>query len=313
MEQIPGRRRGPPALRVPERGDLRPDECPLCDEEVCQRARMVLVAELAVVAEELTGQVRVAPALQVHHQERGVGQDVAVPEVVGEGQAVEDAGAVVEAEDVVAEQVTVTVAYQPLSDPLLEEWRPSLDVSTSEGPDAVEHGRDIGPKPPESVEVLGPPVQDGVRRCHGPSPLVGEGGFRGMEGGDDASHVADGLPRLVASVEDVGETAVRRHALHHDHGLELLAIEADRPDASVHVRRQTTIELDLPLACLASQRASRLVEYVGPDGFRHLVRTVLAEDHPGDVGLVECRGRDLAHAPIVPSADPTNQGRRTIS
>lgn len=63
--------------------------------------------------------------LDVHGQEGGVVEDVQPAQPVVELQAVERSGPVVEAEDVVGDQIGVAVDDVPVGDPRGEQRRPS--------------------------------------------------------------------------------------------------------------------------------------------------------------------------------------------
>ena len=76
---------------------------------VAQPGRRRVRGELGVAVQEGLGEAGVAEVFEVHGEERGVVEPVDVPEVVVEVQAVQQARTVVEAVDVVGEQVAVAV------------------------------------------------------------------------------------------------------------------------------------------------------------------------------------------------------------
>ena len=115
--------------------DLGPDVGPHRDVVVQERPGIGVVDELAVVLEQLVGEVVGAEALEVHREERDVGEDVAVTQPVVELEAVEDARPVVEQEDVVGEQVPVAVADAALRDAGVEERGAPVDVPLGPGLD----------------------------------------------------------------------------------------------------------------------------------------------------------------------------------
>jgi hypothetical protein len=88
---------------------------------VAQRARCGVTAEFGIPVEERSGRRHGAEVLDVHGQESGVVQHVDVAQPIVELDAVEHAGAVVEAEDVVGEQVRVPVDDVPGGDPIVEQ------------------------------------------------------------------------------------------------------------------------------------------------------------------------------------------------
>lgn len=100
---------------------------------------------LAVLGEEVRCGLRGAQLFQVHGKEGGVVQAVDVAELIVELQAVQDAGTVLEAEDVLGEQVAVAVDHPPLLDAGVEQplatgevaARETLDLRHSVGHEAV--------------------------------------------------------------------------------------------------------------------------------------------------------------------------------
>ncbi len=78
---------------------------------------MGLARELANGGEESGREVFGAESLEVHRQECDVGEHVAVPQLVIELEAVEDARPVGEEEDVARLQIAVTVDDPPGGDP----------------------------------------------------------------------------------------------------------------------------------------------------------------------------------------------------
>ena len=123
----------------PDRGDLRPDQGAGGHVEVGQRSRVVLAGELPVVGQpQERGEVGRAQALEVHREERDVGEHVAVAQPVVELDAVEDAWPVGEAEDVVREQVAVAVAHEAIVNPLVEERPAPAQVGAAERLDLVD-------------------------------------------------------------------------------------------------------------------------------------------------------------------------------
>jgi hypothetical protein len=93
---------------------------------------------LPVGVQERPGQVRPAELLQIHRQEGDVQEHVTEAEPVVELQAVEDARAVVEAEDVGRQQVTLAVHDPPSFDALLEQRRTTVEVAQRQALDEAE-------------------------------------------------------------------------------------------------------------------------------------------------------------------------------
>ena len=85
------------------------DQCPVGDVEVLERWRVGFGRVLPVVPQQGGGGGGGAEPFEVHREERHVEQHVADPQPLVEVETVEDAGAVVEAEDVVGEQVAVSI------------------------------------------------------------------------------------------------------------------------------------------------------------------------------------------------------------
>ena len=88
--------------------------------------------ELAVPRHEPGTEVGCADSLEVHGKKAHVGEHIAVAELVVELDAVEDARTVIEAEDVVGEQVAVAVDHFAVGDPMFEEGCPAVEVATNE-------------------------------------------------------------------------------------------------------------------------------------------------------------------------------------
>ena len=85
-------------------------------------------AELAVVLDQALRRVGPSECLEVHRQEGQVEEHVAVAEAVLEGQAVQDAGPVRQAVDVVGEEVPVTVHDQTVPLALLQQLVPPVEI-----------------------------------------------------------------------------------------------------------------------------------------------------------------------------------------
>ena len=109
-------------LVVPDAGHLRSHVGPVSDVVMNQRLGVRLARELHVAAYERVCQIWCAQTLEVHGKERHVGEHVSVAELVVELDAVQDARAVLQAEDVVGLEISVAVARHPSLNSLLEEW-----------------------------------------------------------------------------------------------------------------------------------------------------------------------------------------------
>ena len=104
-------------------GDLGPHQRPVGDVVVLERPWVGLGRVLPVPVEERQRQIEAAEALEVHGQEADVVQHVAPAEPIVELEPVEDAGTVVEAEDVLRQQVAVPIDDAAPGDALLEQPR----------------------------------------------------------------------------------------------------------------------------------------------------------------------------------------------
>ena len=91
---------------------------------------------VAIPIEEHTAEIRTTEPLEIHREECDVGEDVAVAKAVVEFQAIDRARPVVETEDVLGEEVAVTVARMAAGDALFEERVPARQVATGERCDA---------------------------------------------------------------------------------------------------------------------------------------------------------------------------------
>src|SRR5581483_1871033 len=130
-------RGGVAGLAVAQAGDLAADMGPGGDVVVGQRPGVRLAGQLPVVGQEPLGRLGVAQPFEVHGQEGHVGQHVDVAQPVVELDAVEDAGAVVEAEDVLGLEVAVAVAHRAGGDAVVEQRRPAGQVAAGEVLDMV--------------------------------------------------------------------------------------------------------------------------------------------------------------------------------
>ena len=139
------------------------------DVVVAQRLRMVLIGEVPVPGEQRVRRRPSRKPLDVHCQKRNIEQDIADPIVVAEGQAIDDPRPVVEAEDVVGQEIAMTVPDHAIGDPFLEQQPASGQIGTGEdgGPCGVvlrENGSDVAV---DDIEVVHPVGQDGGSRRHG--------------------------------------------------------------------------------------------------------------------------------------------------
>ena len=92
---------------------------------VHERDREGMPGELGVRTRKLLTGFRGPEALQIHHQERHVVDDVNVTQAVVELDAIEDARAVVETVDVGGLQISVSIAREPCLNPACEQVCPA--------------------------------------------------------------------------------------------------------------------------------------------------------------------------------------------
>ena len=137
-DHVVGRRGSP--LSVPQGGNLGADVGPVGHVVVSERGRMMLVGELAVPAQQFGGCTRSGQPMKIHREEADVGKHIADSQSVVESQAVENAWTVVEAEDVVGQQIAVSVPHEPPVDPAIEEVGLRRQVPASPIGDFVEVG-----------------------------------------------------------------------------------------------------------------------------------------------------------------------------
>jgi hypothetical protein len=278
------------ALVMAQQGDLGPHHRPVGDVVVAQPGRRRVGRELGVAIEEGLGGAGVAEVFEVHGQERRVVEPVDVPEVVVEVQAVQEAGSVVEAVDVVGEQVAVAVddpigalcqqgcaAVEELQDQRLERGR---QVGVDHSAHVRREFADVGQ--PAQAQRFGPSTDD---HC-GIPPRAGVEGRQGA--GDRAKCRFDVVPVRHQRRQPAGGG----HPSHDDDGLGLRTgalgpVEREEPaDPEVHVGRQPPVEFDLAFAGRRPAGGCGEVEEVRAHGLLELVGAVADEEHHPGVRLV---------------------------
>ncbi|MFG1928836.1 hypothetical protein [Cryptosporangium sp. NPDC048952] len=122
--------------------------------------------ELSEPVQEPGGVRRGTEAFQIHRQAGGVVDSIERPQIVVELQAVQSSGAVVQAEDVVGEQVAVAVAHPAGRDPGGEEVTSAIDVVQCPLGDLVQHRRVSDPvaEARQAGEVVHPALPEGSGR-----------------------------------------------------------------------------------------------------------------------------------------------------
>ena len=104
-------------LSRPDAGDLAPDVRAVGEVEVLERPDRCVTGRALVRAQQGPCSLRSTDPLEVHREEGRVGQAVAGPEVLVELQAVQDPGPVRQREDVISEEVPVSVEDPALTGP----------------------------------------------------------------------------------------------------------------------------------------------------------------------------------------------------
>ena len=280
------------ALVVAQAGDLGPDERAVGDVVVAQSGGAGSPANSAYWSRKPLGQLGAAEPFQVHGEEGGVVEAVDVAQPVVELQAVQHARAVVEAEDVVGEQVAVAVD-DPFG-PVPQQWRTAVDERQDERLDGaelvgVDHLIRIRL---ELGEVGDPPAPQ--RRGATVDDDVGVPPGAGVEGrqrvGDRAQRRLD-----VVAVHDQGRQPPRgRHPPHDDQRLgvgPVRRVGREHPaDAEVNVGSQAPVERHLPLAGRRPAGRRGEVQEVRAHRLLHLVGAVADEEHHTGVRLVRFGG-----------------------
>ncbi len=247
---------------------------------------MRLRGVLPVGRQEPAGEVCPAEVLQVHRKEGSVVEHVAPAEPGVELHAVEDPGAVVEAEDVLGEQVAVPVDDPSFGDPVREQPVPALQVGHRL---ATDPGDRVAVDEPSGegcglLEVGGPEhgqVLDRAGEVDGRSA-----GGPGVECGQAPRHRRQVRPVEVRIGDHRCQPAIGRQTAHHDQVVDGgPALVDDVVDPEVHIRGQPPVELHLPPAVGQAQLAGREVQERGRDRLAHLVHALAHEEQHRDVGL----------------------------
>ena len=276
--------RGRIALTVAHDGDLGPHVRPVSDVVMGERGRMTFAGQLAVPVHQSPRRVRAGEPLDVHHEEGDVGEDVADAVVVVEGDAVEDAGTVVEHEDVVGGEIAVHVADEAALATVLEHRSGLLQVGDRELAHSVElasveHGAD---RRLDLVEARRPEARQSGRRCH--RERCRDGAERSVERGNGMGD----SPEVVVELGSAGqarEAAVGRETPHHEHSVDRLAALDHVAGSEVHVGCEAAVQHQLrrhrPHPC----GGVAMVEEVGVERLQQLVDALGREEQHGDVRL----------------------------
>ena len=213
-----------------------------------ERLRIVLACELPIPREESFAQIGRAHSFEVHGEEGDVGEDIAVTEPVVELDAVENAWTVVQAEDVVGEQVAMTVSHLAMSDAIGEERAASVEVEPAQ---TARRGR-RHPRRGSSRRTVASSRSstpswrgrvDGGGRCDHRRCI----GAR-MKGRDVASDVSQTVVDRLTATDERREPALIGHAPHHDQVVARQSVDTEHlGDAEIDVGSEAPVELDLPV------------------------------------------------------------------
>ena len=295
-------------LGVADAVDLGAHHRAVGDVEVPQRGRGVVAGQPGVLLQEEPSEVGAAEEFEIHRQERGIVDDVDVAQPVVEFQAVQQRRAVVEAEDVIGQQVGVAVDDLVLGDAPGEQHRaPGNEVGCQPGGlgDGIglEARDDAVGIPFEFGEVLRPARGDGIHPRLGVHLATPRG--RGVEAGQHQGDGAQFRLDLVAAADHGRQPALVGVAAHDEDGLTRPAPgRGEVTDAQVAVGGQSAVQLQLvgagPLPALEGAE----VEEVGDHRLLDLVGPVADEEHHPGVRLGG--QRTLLH-----TSDPCRAARPT--
>ena len=233
-------------LPLPQTADLGADESPVGDVVMPQRRRGGIAGELGVPVQKHLGQPGRAEPFQVHGQKGHVVKTVEEAEPFVELQAVQNPRPVVQAEDVLGEQVTVAVHDAALADAGREQRFAAVEETQREPFDL---GDDLGVENrirerANLIEARAPARPQRLRS----SLLIDLRAVRGppVHARDHPGDLTQGLLNRFPRADHDGETAFLGHAPHHDEMLADLSIRADHiGDPLVDIRGQPPVELHL--------------------------------------------------------------------
>ena len=114
--------------------DLGAHDRPVGDVEVCQRSRCGIVGSTTVFIDKGVAKIGATEKIQVHGEERCVVDAVDIAQLVVELQAVQERRSFRDAEDVVGEQVAVSVEDASLAHTLVKEGGVTGDVLIDQSP-----------------------------------------------------------------------------------------------------------------------------------------------------------------------------------
>ena len=237
-----------------------------------------------------------AEAFEVHGQKGDVGHDVAPTQFVVEVEAVDDPRAVIEYEDVIREEVAVSVDDLSVFDPRLEQRFAPIEVFDCE---RLDPGHAIG---------LHDSRGHGGQLCEAVTPAAGHdlaspdrfevGVSRRafVERSDVASDAVERVGHVLASIQTGAEAVIRWQAAHHqDRVADLAVVAVDASDPEIHVRREALVQFEFPATRGVAGLHRGEVEKSEIEGLFDLVGAVAEQDHDrrmsfGNLGSERCGG-----------------------
>jgi hypothetical protein len=247
---------------------------------------MGLGGKLAVPVHERGSEVGPTEPFEVHGEKADVVEHITPPEAVAELEAIEHAGTVIEAVDVLGQQVAVTVQHAAGSDAFVEQLGPAMQILGGEQSDLVERGaiERFWDERLELLEVLLPEAEQrsgcrhrgdvrardalGVRDCH------------------EAGNLPDALSDVSLAAHQSRQPPLGGHAPHAhrviDHDAEVVD---DILHAQVHIGGKAAIQLHLPRTDRRAPLRGAQVDKRKANVLLSLVRHVAVEGHPRDVRL----------------------------
>ena len=265
------------------------------DIEVAQRCRRIVGGHREVAAQKELSEFRPAEELQVHGQERGVVDDVDVAQPVVELQTVQQGGTVGQAEDIVSQQIGVSIDDPGLGDSSVEERGPSGGETRCQTGDLgdfcrIKPGNAVVGVPREFVEVVRP---SSVHRRH-PGLVVDLAGARraGVEPRQHRRHCVELAAYVVTATHHGGQPVRVGVASHHNHRFGGAVRGTEVPHPQVAVRCQPAVEHDLVRTGPLPAGDGGEIQKVGHDRLLDLVGPIPDQEDQAGVRL-----DDVVHRP----------------
>jgi hypothetical protein len=253
---------------------------------VSERRRVHFAGQLAVVVQQLLREVNAPEAFEIHSQEREIREHVSPTQAIIEVQAVEDAWAVIEAEDVVGKQIAVTVTDPAFLDPVPEQPLTPGQITPRQlfGTDDGVGRHNVIPHLSELAEMCSPLRVDRVagRGC---VDLVASTRF-GVELHEQARQAAEVIGDAGALVKHEREPPVIGHPAHDDRRLRWPIVWTVKlAHAEIDIGSETAVQLHLTLAGDSARVEVTEIKKAKIDRLLELVPPLTEEHHDGAVGL----------------------------